>query len=114
VLAVCAVIAVALGTALRRGAAAIAAVVTITVLPYLLSVAIPVLPAGATEWLTRVTPAAAFAVQQTVVQYHQVDNVYLPSAGYYPLTGLAGFAVLCAWAAAALVLAAVLLSRRDA
>jgi ABC-type transport system involved in multi-copper enzyme maturation permease subunit len=114
VLAVCAVIAVALGTALRRGAAAIAAVITITVLPYLLSVAIPVLPASATEWLTRVTPAAAFAVQQTVVQYHQVDNVYLPSAGYYPLTGLAGFAVLCAWAAAALVLAAVLLSRRDA
>jgi ABC-type transport system involved in multi-copper enzyme maturation permease subunit len=114
VLAVCAVIAVAVGTALRRGAAAIAAVIMITVVPYLLGVAVPVLPAAATGWLMRVTPAAAFAVQQTVVQYHQVDNVYLPSQGYYPLTGWAGFAVLCAWAAAALVLAAILLNRRDA
>jgi hypothetical protein len=114
VLALCAVIAVAAGIALRSGAGAIAVVSSVTVLPYLLSVAIPVLPAAATEWLTRVTPAAAFAVQQTVVQYHQVDNVYLPSAGYYPLTGLAGFAVLCGWAAAALAAAAVLLHRRDA
>jgi ABC-type transport system involved in multi-copper enzyme maturation permease subunit len=114
VLAVCAVIAVAVGTALRRGAAAIAAVIVITVVPYLLGVAMPVLPAAATGWLMRVTPAAAFAIQQTAVQYRQVDNVYLPSEGYYPLAGWAGFAVLCAWAAAALVLAAILLNRRDA
>ena len=114
VLAVCAVIAVAVGTVIRRGAVAIAAVIMITVVPYLLGVAIPVLPATATNWLMRVTPAAAFAIQQTVVQYHQVDNVYLPSAGYYPLTAWAGFAVLCAWAAAALALAVITLNRRDA
>ena len=114
VLAICAVIAVAVGTVIRRGAAAIAAVIMITVVPYLLGVTLPVLPAAATDWLMRVTPAAAFAVEQTVVQYHQVDNVYLPSAGYYPLPAWAGFAVLCAWAAAALVLAAITLNRRDA
>jgi len=114
VLAVCAVIAVAVGTVIRRGAAAIAAVIVITVVPYLLGVAIPVLSDTATVWLMRVTPAAAFAIQQTAVQYHQVDNVYLPSAGYYPLTAWAGFAVLCGWAAAALALAAITLNRRDA
>ena len=114
VLAVCAVIAVAVGAVIRRGAVAIAAVIMITVVPYLLGVAMPVLPAAATGWLMRVTPAAAFAIQQTAVQYRQVDNVYLPSEGYYPLAGWAGFAVLCGWAVAALVLAAILLNRRDA
>jgi ABC-type transport system involved in multi-copper enzyme maturation permease subunit len=34
--------------------------------------------------------------------------------GYYPLSPWAGFAVLCAWAVAALALAAFLLLRRDA
>jgi hypothetical protein len=68
-------------------------------------------PAG---WLLRLTPAAAFAVQQTLVQYPQVANTYIAAYGYYPLPPLAGLAVLCAWAALALGLAFFLLRRRDA
>ena len=37
-----------------------------------------------------------------------------PGTGYFPLSPWAGFAVLCAWAAAALALALFLLRRRDA
>jgi ABC-type transport system involved in multi-copper enzyme maturation permease subunit len=114
VLAVAAVIALAIGTVLRRSAGAVAAVIAVIVLPYLLTVTAPILPAGPTDWLTRYTPAAAFAVQQTLIQYPQVSNVYAPSAGYYPLAPWAGLAVLCAWAAVALGLAAQLLRRRDA
>jgi ABC-type transport system involved in multi-copper enzyme maturation permease subunit len=113
-IAVCAVLAVAIGTMLRRGASAVAAVIALIAGPYLLAVAIPVLPLGAADWLMRVTPAAAFAVEQTVIQYPQVDDVYAPAYGYYPLPPWAGFGVLCAWAALGLALAYVALSRRDA
>jgi len=114
VLAVAAVIALAIGTILRRGAGAVAAVIVVIVLPYLLTVTTPLLPAGPTDWLARVTPAAAFAVQQTLIQYPQVNNAYVPSGGYYPLAPWAGFAVLCGWAAVALALAVWTLNRRDA
>jgi ABC-type transport system involved in multi-copper enzyme maturation permease subunit len=108
------VIALAIGTILRRSAGAVAAVIVVIVLPYLLTVTTPLLPAGPTEWLARVTPAAAFAVQQTLIAYPQVSNLYTPSAGYYPLAPWAGFAVLCGWAAVALAVAAWTLKRRDA
>ena len=112
-LAVAAVLAVAVGTALRRSAAAVTAVIVVVVLPYILAIA-PVLPISAENWLLRVTPAAAFAVQQSIPAYPQVTAGYTPAAGYFPLAPWAGLAVLCAWAAVALVLAAVLLRRRDA
>ncbi|HUZ00450.1 MAG TPA: hypothetical protein VMU89_08865 [Thermomicrobiaceae bacterium] len=111
VLAMSAVLALALGTVLRRGGAAVAAAVVVIVLPYLL--AISILPVGAARWLLRFAPAAAFAVQQTMPQYAQVDNVYAPAAGYYPLPPWAGFAVLCGWTALALGLAAFQLNRSD-
>ena len=114
VLAVTTVIALAIGTILRRGAGAVAVVVVVIVLPYLFTVAVPILPVGPADWLARVTPAAAFAVQQTLIQYPQVSNIYTAAAGYYPLAPWAGVAVLCAWAAVALGLAAFLLRRRDA
>ena len=114
VLAIAAVIALAIGTIARRGAAAVAAVIVVIVLPYLLTVTTPLLPPGPTDWLARVTPAAAFAVQQTLIQYSQVSNLYTPSGGYYPLPPWAGLAVLCGWAAVALAVAAFLLRRRDA
>ena len=81
---------------------------------YFFSVPLAVLPAGATDWLLRVTPAAGFAIQQYVPAYPQVNNVYTPQHGYYPLAPWAGFGVLCLWAALALCLATVLLRRRDA
>jgi ABC-type transport system involved in multi-copper enzyme maturation permease subunit len=113
-LAVAAVLALALGTVLRRGADAVTAVAAGTVLPYILAVTTPLLPAAASDWLLRVTPAAAFAVQGTAVRYPQVSGSYLPFFGYYPLGPWAGFGVLCGYAALALALAAVLLHRRDA
>ncbi len=82
------------------------------VLPYLLVVT--ALPVGAAQWLLRVSPAAAFALQQSAQQYPQVANLYRPADGYFPLAPWAGFAVLGGWTAATLVLAALLLRRRDA
>ena len=84
------------------------------VLPYLLAIALPALPASAADWLLRVTPAAGFAIEQTVQRYAQVAASYTPKNGDYPLPPWAGFAVLCAWAAVAFGLAVVLLRRRDA
>ena len=112
-LALAAVIALALGTILRSSAVAVTTVIAVTVLPYILAVA-PVLPGAAADWLLRISPAAAFAVQQTVPQYPQVSATYTPFSGYFPLPPWAGFAVLCGWTVAALGLAAVLLRRRDA
>jgi ABC-type transport system involved in multi-copper enzyme maturation permease subunit len=113
-LAVAAVLALAVGTLLRRSAAAVTAVIAGIVLPYLLAVLSGVLPVGAEEWLVRVTPAAAFAIQQIAPAYPQVDATYTPANGYFPLPSWAGFAVLCAWTALALALAAYILRRRDA
>ena len=113
-LAACAVLAVAVGVIARRGAAAVAAVTALIVAPYVLAVPVPVLPLGAADWLMRVTPAAAFAVEQTVTRYPQVDDVYAPAYGYFPLAPWAGLAVLLAWTALALAVAYAVLSRRDA
>lgn len=112
-LAVAAVLALAIGALLRRGAAAITAVIAGIVLPYILATA-SVLPPGAGDWLLRVTPAAAFAIQQSVPRYPQVIAEYPPVAGYFPLSPWAGFGVLGAFTAAALGLAAWRLGRRDA
>jgi ABC-type transport system involved in multi-copper enzyme maturation permease subunit len=112
-LAVTAVFALGVGAVLRRGATAVTAVVGTTVVPYLLAL-FPFLPSPVGQWLTRVTPAAALAVQQTLTRHPQVDSVYTPAYGYYPLPPWAGLAVLCGYAAVSLALAAVLLRRRDA
>ena len=110
-LAVCSVLGLAIGTIVRRSAVAVTAAIGVIVVPYLLAVS--VLPPGAADWLLRLSPAAAFAMQQSVPQYAQVNAVYSPVGGYFPLAPWAGFAVLCAWAAATLALAFFLLRRRD-
>jgi ABC-type transport system involved in multi-copper enzyme maturation permease subunit len=112
-LAVAAVLALAVGTMLRRSAGAVTAVIVAIVLPYLLAVA-SVLPAGPAEWLLRITPAAAFAIQQSLPQYPQVIANYTPPNGYFPLAPWAGFAVLCGYAVLALGVATLVLRRRDA
>jgi len=112
-LAVGAVFAVALGAVLRRSAAAITLAVVTVVLPFLLT-ALHVFPAGVGAWLLRLTPAAGLAIEQSIPNYPQVTNLIEPARGVYPLPPFAGFAVLCAWAAAALALAFILLRRRDA
>jgi hypothetical protein len=111
-LAVAAILALATGALLRRSATAVTVAIVGIVLPYLLAMSI--LPAVAAQWVLRLTPAAAFALQQATPRYAQVDNVYTPVNGYFPLSPWAGFAVLCGWAAVALAGATILLRRRDA
>ncbi|MET8155840.1 hypothetical protein ABZT47_05665 [Sphaerisporangium sp. NPDC005289] len=96
VLALCAVLAYGLGVWLRRGWAAIVIGLSLVALPYAVT-AVPLLPDAVAEWLLRLTPAAAFAVQQTVAEHPQVTAHYAPSAGYYPLPWWAGLAVLVAY-----------------
>jgi regulation of enolase protein 1 (concanavalin A-like superfamily)/ABC-type transport system involved in multi-copper enzyme maturation permease subunit len=113
-LAIAAVLAVALGTILRHAAGAVTGVIVAMVLPYFFAAPFALMPAGAAEWLLRVTPAAAFSIQQSVPQYAQVSADYTPGNGYFPLAPWAGLAVLCGYAAVALAVAALLLRRRDA
>ncbi|MCR3754129.1 DUF1349 domain-containing protein [Lentzea californiensis] len=103
-LALCAVLAYGLGVWLRRGWAAILAGLALVAVPYAVT-AVPLLPDSVADWLLRLTPAAGFAVKQTVVEHPQVTAHYAPSAGYFPLPGWAGFAVLCAYTALVLWLA---------
>jgi ABC-type transport system involved in multi-copper enzyme maturation permease subunit len=118
-LAVAAVLALAIGTIVRRSAPTVALVIVVIFVPYLL--AFNPLPqaqgspnGGGPAWPLQITPAAALSVQQAVPRFHQLTAVYSPDQGYYPLAPWAGLAVECAWAAAALALAFFLLRRRDA
>ncbi len=112
-LALAAVLALALGTALRRGAGAVTAAIVLIILPYMLAV-FSALPPVASQWLMRLTPAAGFAVEQTLPQYHQVAYLYTPSEGFYPLAPGVGLAVLAGYAVVALLVAHRLLRVRDA
>jgi ABC-type transport system involved in multi-copper enzyme maturation permease subunit len=112
-LAVATVAALAVGTILRRSAGAITAVIAAIVLPFILATANAV-PMGVAEWLLRLTPAAAFAVQQSLPRYSQVITDNSPGNGYFPLPPWAGFAVLCGYTLVALGLAGYLIRRRDA
>ena len=96
-------------------AAAVMIVIAAIVVPYFLTFTASV-PAVIGQWLLRITPAAAFAVQQSTPQYHQVQAAYTGGLGngFFPLAGWAGLAVLCGWAGLALAAAACLLRRRDA
>jgi hypothetical protein len=110
-LAVAAILALSAGAVLRRSAGAIAAVVVLLIVPLILGV---ILPQGPGDWLLRLTPAAAFGLQQGTPHYSQVTNVCQPINGCFPLAPWEGFAVLCVWGAAALGIAVFLLRRRDA
>lgn len=98
-LAAIAVFSLAVATLFRRSTPAIAVVLLLLLVPQVVATGLPVEVAG---WLDRLTPAAGFAMQQTVVRY---DTAIGPWAG---------LAVLCAYSAAALALASWRLRRRDA
>ncbi|MFI5842606.1 hypothetical protein ACIA8K_23145 [Catenuloplanes sp. NPDC051500] len=107
-----ALLALGLGALVRRSLPAAGLAVAVVVLPYLAAV-VGGLPAGASQWLLRVTPAAAFAVQQTEPAYAHVIANYVPMAGYFPLPAWGGLAVLAGYATLTLVLAGVRLRRAD-
>ncbi|NUW46119.1 hypothetical protein [Nonomuraea rhodomycinica] len=101
--AAAAVLALGLAALVRRGVVAIALVVV----PYLLATA------GVAPWLLMVTPAAGFAITQSVPTFAHVDVDPSLLGGYYPLAPWAGLAVTCGYAAAALG-AATAVRRRKA
>jgi ABC-type transport system involved in multi-copper enzyme maturation permease subunit len=68
---------------------------------------------SAPDWLMRIAPTAAFAVQGTLPRFAQVANAYTMGNGYYPLGPWAGLAVLCAWTAVAFAAALWSIRRRD-
>jgi ABC-type transport system involved in multi-copper enzyme maturation permease subunit len=113
-LALAAVLALAIGALTRRAAITVTAVIMGVVLPYFFAGPLAILPPAAGDWLLRVTPAAAFAIQQGYARYPQVLAAYTPQNEYYPLAPWAGLGVLAAWSATALLAAVLLLRRRDA
>jgi hypothetical protein len=112
-LATASVLALCAGAVLRHSAGAVTTAVVAVVLPYVLT-AIPFMPVRVSKAMATATPGAAFAVQQTLVPYHQVASNYTPYYGYYPLTPWAGLAVLGGYTVVGLAVAVVLLRRRDA
>jgi hypothetical protein len=94
-----AVFSLGVATILRRSAAAVAVVLLLLLVPQILATGLPL---AAARWLERLTPAAGFAIQQTVPRY---DTAIGPWAG---------LGVLCCYAVAAMALALWLLRRRDA
>ncbi|HEY2506978.1 MAG TPA: ABC transporter permease subunit [Streptosporangiaceae bacterium] len=106
-LGLAAALAVALGMMLRRGAFTVAAGITLLVLPGILG-------SQSGNWLMRFAPTAAFAIQATLPRSSLVTSDYTPPNGYFPISPWVSLAVLAAYTAAALALAAWLLRTRDA
>jgi hypothetical protein len=65
---------------------AIVVAISAVVVPYILAT-LPLLPDDVSRRLLRLTPAAGFAVGQTIGEFPQVVAHYAPSAGYFPLAG---------------------------
>jgi hypothetical protein len=104
-IAVVAVLSVAIGMIMRRGAPAIAAMTGLFFLPAFLATALPPTPS---EWLVRLTPASGLAIQRSLAPTRALIE---PWAMIPPWIG---FGVLCLYAGAALIAATWLLRRRDA
>jgi ABC-type transport system involved in multi-copper enzyme maturation permease subunit len=111
IFALAAILAVAAGATIRRSAGTIAAVIGAMIVPLILAT---LLPQSIANWLLRLTPAAAFSVQQGNQSYSQVSHTCLPYNGCYPLSPWQGFGVLAIWAVLAVAGATYLLRRRDA
>lgn len=97
--AVIAVFSLAVAVIVRRGAPAITIVLLLLLVPQIVATGLPL---SAARWLERLTPAAGFAIQQTVDRFDRAIDPW------------AGLGVLCAYTAVALAAAAWLVERRDA
>ncbi len=109
---VAAVFALAIGALVRKRIVAVTISLALIALPFFLAFA-NLVPDAWSQWLLRFTPAAGFAIQQSILQYPQVIGRYTPQNGYYPLVPWVGFAVLCGYTALALTLAILLPRRSD-
>ncbi|GAA4103475.1 hypothetical protein [Nonomuraea soli] len=97
--AAAAVLAYGLAALVRWRPAAIGLAAALVVVPYLLA------GAGVAPWLLLFTPAAGFAITQSVPTFAHVEVDASLLAGYYPQPPWAGLAVTFAWAALAVGLA---------
>ncbi|MGW3346985.1 hypothetical protein ACWDA3_27040 [Nonomuraea rubra] len=98
--AAAAVLALGLAALLKRAVVAGGLAIALVVAPHLLA------GAGLAPWLLTVTPAAGFAITQSVPAFAHVDVVPSLLGGYYPLPPWAGLAVTCGYAVFALGAAA--------
>jgi hypothetical protein len=91
--------------ALGRAVVAIGLAIALIVVPHLLATA------GVAPWLLMITPAAGFAITQSVPTFAHVDVDQSLLGGHYPLPPWAGLAVTCGYAALTLG-AAIAVHRR--
>ncbi|MFI7446765.1 hypothetical protein ACIBQX_04635 [Nonomuraea sp. NPDC049714] len=103
--AAAAVLALGLAALVKRRIVAIGLAIALVVVPYLLAIT------GLVPWLLMITPAAGFAITQSVPTFAHVDVDQSPLGGYYLLPPWAGLAVTCGYAALALG-AAIAVHRR--
>ncbi|NBE94311.1 DUF1349 domain-containing protein [Nonomuraea sp. KC401] len=94
--AVAAVLALGLAALVRRAVVAVGLAIALVVVPYLVATA------GSVPWLLMITPAAGFAITQSVPTFAHVDVDQSLLGGYYPLPPWAGLTVTCGYAALAL------------
>ncbi|MET7336106.1 hypothetical protein [Nonomuraea sp. NPDC005650] len=106
--AAAAVLALGLAALVKRAAVAIGLAIALVVVPQLLATA------GLVPWLLMITPAAGFAITQSVPVFAHVDVGRSLIEGYYPLPPWAGLAVTCGYAALALGVAIVAYHRKAA
>ena len=99
-LAAIALLSLGVGAIFRHSAAAISSLLALLFVPLIFG---PLLPEGTGDRVQQATPGAGFAVQQTVERSDAI-----------PIDPRAGLGVAFAWAAGALLLAYVLIRRRDA
>ncbi|MGP3961779.1 hypothetical protein ACTWPT_37880 [Nonomuraea sp. 3N208] len=103
--AAAAVLALGLAALVKRGIVAIGLAIALIVVPYLLAAA------GQAPWLLMITPAAGFAITQSIPTFAHVDVDQSLLGGYYPLPPWAGLTVTCGYATLALG-AAIAVHRR--
>ncbi|MFB9469443.1 hypothetical protein ACFFR3_07985 [Nonomuraea salmonea] len=94
-----AVLAVGLAALVKRAVVAGGLAIALVIVPYFLAVA------GLAPWLLVITPAAGFAITQSVPTFAHVDVPQSLLGGYYPLPPWAGLAVACGYAAITLAAA---------
>ncbi|MEV5496657.1 hypothetical protein AB0M50_14795 [Nonomuraea fuscirosea] len=105
--AISALLALGLAALVRSRILAAGLAVALIVVPYLLA------SAGVAPWLLAITPAAGFAITQSVPAFAHVDVGPSLLEGHYPLAPWAGLTVACGYVVVVLG-AAIIVHRRSA